>query len=270
MRYLIVNADDFGFSPEINQGILDAFNNGIVTDTSILIHSPYAESGLQLAKEMGLPVGIHVDFVTEYVENHQRQKQEMIGPKGQLARELFNREMKKEVNHLFTSAELIVVRDELRDQVKTYLNLMGRKPSHLDYHFGLHYLPDIMAIYVTVAEEYDIPIRWGRQYAGHSPYKFAPRVFCDQFRGNENSSISDFLTLLDHPWHGVMEICCHPGYFTPQDLPDSYNQERVYELKILLDPKLKIELRHREIELVDYNWLYKRIRSGEWNFESGE
>ena len=41
MKYLIVNADDFGISPEVTKGIIEAFKNGIVTDTSILICSPY-------------------------------------------------------------------------------------------------------------------------------------------------------------------------------------------------------------------------------------
>ncbi len=217
MKYLIVNADDFGFSPEINQGILEAYQLGVVTDTSILIHSPYAEAGLLQAKELGLPVGIHIDFVTEYVESHQRQKQEMIGPKGQLARELFSREFEKKVDHLFTSEELLIIRNEIREQIKIFQQLAGKKPSHLDYHFGLHYLPDIMTMYAMVAEEYQIPIRWGRQYAGRNPYKFSPWVFCDQFRGSASSTIDDFLSLIDRPWHGAMEICCHPGHLTRKD-----------------------------------------------------
>jgi predicted glycoside hydrolase/deacetylase ChbG (UPF0249 family) len=36
MRELIVNADDFGLTRRVSQGILDAHRNGIVTSTTLL------------------------------------------------------------------------------------------------------------------------------------------------------------------------------------------------------------------------------------------
>ena len=264
MKYLIINADDFGFSPQINRGICDAFVNGVVTDTSVLIHSPYAEEALSMASEIKLPVGIHIDFVTEYALNHDLNKREALGPEGQLARELFMREYHKKINRLYTCEELIIFRDEIRSQIHRFVDLMGEKPAHLDYHFGLHYLPDVMAIYLTVAEEFEIPVRWGKQYAGVNPYRYAPRVFCDQFHG-ENATLEGFLKQVEKIWIGVMEICCHPGYVTPSGLPDAYNAEREAELNVLTDPKLKTELSKREISLVNYNWLNERLRVRNWN-----
>ena len=40
MQGLIVNADDFGFSQEIIEGVCEAHVNGIVTDASLLVRSP--------------------------------------------------------------------------------------------------------------------------------------------------------------------------------------------------------------------------------------
>ncbi len=37
-RYLIVNADDFGLSFGVNQGIIEAFEHGIVTSTSLMVN----------------------------------------------------------------------------------------------------------------------------------------------------------------------------------------------------------------------------------------
>ena len=41
-RYLIVNADDFGQSPGINRGVIEAHENGIVTSASLMVRWPAA------------------------------------------------------------------------------------------------------------------------------------------------------------------------------------------------------------------------------------
>ncbi len=255
MKYLIVNADDFGFSLEVTKGVIEAFTNGIVTDTSILINSPYAEQALASAKEVGLPVGIHIDFVTQFPHNDHLSDSNLIGPDGKLRHELYEREFHNHIKHSFTCDELISLRGEIRRQVNYFIQLSGQKPSHLDYHFGLHYINEIMAIYITVAEEYHLPVRWGKQYAGKNPYALAPKIFADTFEGNPQSTIEDFVNLIDKPWEGIMEICCHPGYFTPSGLADKNNRNREYELAVLVDPRLKLELQKRNIQLVNYHFI---------------
>jgi predicted glycoside hydrolase/deacetylase ChbG (UPF0249 family) len=39
-RLLIVNADDFGLTPGVSAGILDAHRHGIVTSTSVIAVAP--------------------------------------------------------------------------------------------------------------------------------------------------------------------------------------------------------------------------------------
>lgn len=255
MRYLIVNADDFGISPEVTRGVVEAYRKGIVTDTSVLICSPFAEQALTLAFDVGLPVGVHIDFVTEFHTHDHHSDLSLVGPTGQLTHELTEREFHQHIEHSFTCDELIGLREEIRSQVERFIHLTGEKPTHLDYHFGLHYLPEVMAIYITVAEEYRIPIRWGRQYAGKNPYSASPRIFCDAFQGSPQVTVADFVKLIEKPWVGVMEICCHPGYFTPGGLPDDNNRDREYELTILTDPQLKLELQNRDIQLVNYHFV---------------
>lgn len=258
MKYLIINADDFGLSPQINRGICEAFRRGVVTDASALVCSPYAPAALKMGEEIGLPMGVHLDFVSPFVG----EKRACLGAHGRLVRELFQREYQKKIGSLFSAQELLLFRDEIRRQVELFTSLTGHLPSHLDYHFGLHYLPDVMAIYLLVAEEYHLPVRWGRQYAGENPTVIAPDHFCDRFRGRREGSFELFIELLDQPWQGVMEMCCHPGYFTPFGLlEESYNVEREYELKTLTDPRLKDEIARRGIELVNYHWMRVHYRT---------
>ncbi|PYS69828.1 MAG: hypothetical protein DMF73_14065 [Acidobacteria bacterium] len=49
-RYLIVNADDFGQSPGINRGVIEAHENGIVTSASLMVRWPAAAEAAQYAR----------------------------------------------------------------------------------------------------------------------------------------------------------------------------------------------------------------------------
>jgi hypothetical protein len=257
MQGLIVNADDFGFSQQINQGVCEAHENGIVTDASLLVRSPYAPQAIEMANQINLPVGLHIDFVTPYSASSRKE----LGPNGHLTQELFNREFNDQVTSLFSCEELLLIQDEIKSQIEDFIAIAGHSPSHLDYHFGLHFLLDVMFIYLTVANQYHLPVRWGVQYAGRNPVVLAPARLCDKFRGVKNSSIQAFTDLLQEPWEGELEVLCHPGYFTPNGFFDFYNQEREYELEILTDPQLKTEIEHMGIQLVNYNWLQEHGNS---------
>ena len=251
MRKLIVNADDFGFSPQVNEGVCEAFLHGIVTDASLLVYSPHAPHAVKLAEGASFPIGIHVDLVTTFIPTQST----LLGPEGDLVRELFRREYDKQPGVPFSCDRLIGIRNEIRNQIDRFVQMAGRLPTHLDYHFGLHYLPEVMAMYLTVAEEYQLPARWGRQYAGKNPYSLSPDGLCDQFRGVDTGGTDLFLDLVRKPWEGLLEMMCHPGYFTPDGLMDTYNRERENELRVLTDPRLKSELDKLGIELVNYDCL---------------
>jgi hypothetical protein len=142
----------------------------------------------------------------------------------------------------------------MRKQIDDFRKMAGRLPSHLDYHYGLHYLPDVMAIYLFVAEEYKLAVRWGTQYAGNNPLVLAPARLCDRFRGVENDGVALFLSQLEQPWEGTLEVLCHPGYYTPEGLHDSYNLEREHELRTLTSPELKAGIEGMGVQLVNYDW----------------
>ena len=60
MRRLIVTADDFGLSPGVNAGIVEAHERGIVTATSLMVNAPAAREALHWASEhRSLAVGLH-------------------------------------------------------------------------------------------------------------------------------------------------------------------------------------------------------------------
>src|SRR6266566_1016448 len=66
MKYLIVNADDFGASHGINRGIMEAHQRGILTSTSLLVNCVGSREAAELSRATpGLSVGLHADLRDE-------------------------------------------------------------------------------------------------------------------------------------------------------------------------------------------------------------
>jgi len=64
LKRLIVNADDFGFTRDVNQGIVEAHREGILTATTLMATGPAFEDAVRLARENpSLDVGCHLVLV---------------------------------------------------------------------------------------------------------------------------------------------------------------------------------------------------------------
>lgn len=62
-KLLIVNADDFGIHPDVNQGIIHAFQHGAVRSTSIMANMPAFDDAVALAGTAdGLEIGLHLNI----------------------------------------------------------------------------------------------------------------------------------------------------------------------------------------------------------------
>ncbi|GAC1483855.1 MAG: chitin disaccharide deacetylase [Candidatus Saccharimonadales bacterium] len=62
MKYLIVNADDFGYSFSVNKGIIAAHTEGIVTATSVMVDAVAAHEASELKHYPDLSVGLHFEL----------------------------------------------------------------------------------------------------------------------------------------------------------------------------------------------------------------
>ncbi len=62
MKFLIINADDFGYSHSINKGIIEAVESGIVTSTSVMVDAIAANEAKDLTKYPNLSIGLHFEL----------------------------------------------------------------------------------------------------------------------------------------------------------------------------------------------------------------
>ena len=60
--YLIINADDFGYCPDRNRAIIEAFNKKSISSSSLLVNSLFAKDAAKLALEHNLPLGLHFNI----------------------------------------------------------------------------------------------------------------------------------------------------------------------------------------------------------------
>jgi hopanoid biosynthesis associated protein HpnK len=151
-RWLVINADDFGLHPALNQAIAQAHRRGILTSTSLVACGAAFDEAVELARAAPeLDVGVHLTLVEEIPLTPLDQVASLVGPNGafwpnyrRLSRRLLSGQIR-----------LAEVRRELTAQVERLL-AAGLQPSHLDSHQHVHLLPGLWPIAVELARRYNI------------------------------------------------------------------------------------------------------------------
>jgi predicted glycoside hydrolase/deacetylase ChbG (UPF0249 family) len=217
MRYLVVNADDFGISGGVNRGIAAAHRRGIVTSASLMIGRPGSGDAARIARECpALSVGLHAVVPDEAAGS---------SPDG-------------------TGA----CGAALSAQLRAFGELLGRPPTHLDSHHHVHCRAPLLRAFGDVADDYGIPLR------ACSEVRYCPS-FYGQWGGRshpEQVSVAGLIGLLERELgDGVTELACHPGYPDP-DLVSSYAIERSLELQTLCDPRVRRFVERRRVALIGF------------------
>lgn len=130
-RLLIVNADDFGLSKGQNYGIIEACRNGIVTSTTALVNGQAIDHAVQLSRdEPSLAIGMH------FVLTMGKPLTAMPGltRDGVLGKWIW--QLAEE-----DALPLEEITQELASQYLRFIELFGRKPTHLDSHHHVHMFP---------------------------------------------------------------------------------------------------------------------------------
>jgi predicted glycoside hydrolase/deacetylase ChbG (UPF0249 family) len=236
VRYLIVNADDFGFSDGVNRGILEAHDRGIVTSASLMVERPAAVEAAERARERPqLGLGLHAEVG--------RWRTSWLPGRGSV----------RSAARLGPRAA-----EELRRQLDRFRLLVGREPSHLDSHQHRHTAELVRPAFEEVAAELGVPLR-----------RVDRRVrFCGEFYGHDGRGRPDheaitvdaLIQLIERVEDGVTELGCHPGY--PAGLDDWYRIEREQEVRALCDPRVRRVVEREGIRLCSYTEIKTQLVGG--------
>jgi chitin disaccharide deacetylase len=216
-KYLIVNADDFGQSAGINRGIITAHRDGIVTSASLMVRWPAAaEAAVYARKHPSLSVGLHIDLGEQILRAGEWVPLYSVVP----------------------VQDERAVRDEISRQLGLFDRLVGHAPTHLDSHQHVHLREPARGIVMDVARRLGVPLRnCSREVS-----------YCGSFYGQADDgttlrdviSVDGLIRILETLPPGCTELACHPA--AQCDLQTLYSQERLEELKVLCDPRLRTSI----------------------------
>jgi len=247
-RLLIVNADDFGRSAGIDDGIVRAHREGIVTSTTFMTNAPSTTHAASLARAIPtLDLGVHLVVTYARPLSDPARIRSLVRDDGSFWRpsELLARPIDQ--------AEALT---EYRAQYARARELVGREPTHIDTHHWVHDHPALSWAVAELARE------TGAAARTHTPKQR------DEYRAKGVRATDHFLRDFQHPGHiglddllgligrldeGVTELMCHPGEPDAELVATSaYARERPLELAVLTDPRVRRALERERIALTTF------------------
>jgi predicted glycoside hydrolase/deacetylase ChbG (UPF0249 family) len=265
-KQLVVNADDFGFTPDVNAGIVDAHRDGILTATTLMANGEAFADAVRLARQTpALDIGCHLV---------------LIGGRSLVTGKAFPATAPQLMVALATGR--LRVYDELAAQLRRMVDA-GLRPSHLDTHKHTHLAPPVLDAVARLAEEFDV--RWVRRpfdfplnsLRGAVPrmkrltshalgllrrrfHRVLTRHGCrttDHFAGFQITGrfrTAELVELMSLIPGGSTELMVHPGRCGPElrAARTRLKESREAELAALTAPEVRAAMLRHAIELVNY------------------
>lgn len=213
-RYLIVNADDFGLTKGVNQGIVEAHRRGIVTSTSLMVRAAAASEAAEHARaNPRLSVGLHFDVGEwRYLGGEWKAAYQVVDP-----------------------ADGDALRTEFESQLATFERLLGRLPSHLDSHQHIHLNEPARCQLLHCAAQLNLPLRSCTSVITYQGNFYGQTGEGEPFpAGISVRALVETIRSLPQGW---TEIGCHPGYSLGLD--SIYLREREEEIRVLCCAELR-------------------------------
>ena len=246
-----MNADDFGYTAGVTDGILRAHQDGIVTSTTLMTNAPDSERAARAARTAPrLDVGVHLVLTYGRPLTAPERIPSLVGTDGRFPR----------VSDLLRTGrpkteEALV---EYRAQYARARELLGRPPSHVDTHHWVHDLPALEDAVLALARETHAAARThdGRQRARFRDAEVrTPDHFVREYQHSGAIHLEALLDLLERVSRmgGVAELMCHPAIADEALVAgSSYARERGVELEVLTDPAVREATARLGIELTTF------------------
>lgn len=278
MLKLIVNADDFGFSENVNYGIIKSFREGIVTSTSVMPNGKAFNHAVELAKRnLELDVGIHLTLTGEKPILLPNRVSSLVNNEGKFLHHARHFSEK----YFLHKIDLDEVNDELDAQINTALN-SGLQISHIDSHQHVHMLPKILKIVLNFSRKYKIPfVRFPKEhlkFSSNGNHKISGvlkvkllNALCNVSKNAIPSGVDYFTgfffdgnlneghlmeTLKKLPSKGTCELMCHPGLTEGKQTYKNSSYHSEQETNGLISQRILDFLSKKEIELISFKKIY--------------
>jgi len=267
-RRLIVNADDFGASIGINQAVIQAHRQGILTTASLMVNEPALSDAVSLARQNPrLGVGLHLTLSHGHSALPPEKIPGLVNARGEFS----NSPAATGLRYFMRRNLHEQLRQEIRAQFEKF-RATGLVLDHVNGHLHFHLHPTVFRIVMELVDEFDIQ----RMRLTRDPFWLNARLASGQWvyramhafiywrlaarsrraleRGGirhtpkvfgllQNSRVNEayILRLLPRLPPGDSELYSHPSL-----------DEFKHEFDALLSPSVKTAIQEQGIELIRY------------------
>ena len=272
-RRLIVNADDFGFTPAVTDGILEAHAAGAVTSTSMMVHCAGWDDGVRRARATPtLGVGLHLNLLVGVPLAATPSLTDARSGRYVPLATMVRRALLGQIDAGEVTAECEAQLAALADA--------GIPCTHIDSHRHVHALPVIRRAVAAVACGRGLPLRRPVESHFRAAGGLASQIHrgligvawrvtsigapraraADHFIGVSMQGADRFAqqlaSAIDGLSPGTTEIMVHPGRVDDALVAvDGYTWQRERELAALVSPLLRERLRRDDVTLIGFRAL---------------
>ncbi|MDY0404598.1 chitin disaccharide deacetylase [Virgibacillus sp. 179-BFC.A HS] len=218
---VLFNADDFGLTAGVTQGIIRAHIDGLVRSATLMMNGLAVDEAVtQAKKHPSLQVGVHL--VLTWNKPLSAEVPDLIDETGHFR-----------FNNTFASMpapNLAQVEKEWRTQIEAFL-ATGLPLHHIDSHHHVHGWEVLKDIVIRLAQDYRVPVRFVDTLKDHPEICLTDALFLDFYGDGVREDIFDRLARLEAE---TVEVMTHPA-FVDEDLRkvSSYTDKRQEELALL-------------------------------------
>lgn len=243
---IIINADDFGRSSDINAGILKAFEDSLINHTTLMVNMPYVDEALQIAEANNLleKVGLHLNL-TEGKPLYKEFDKRLLDCNGYFLKEQFY--LRRGWHRFFLPLNIRKsIYKEFDLQFQKFLSL-GFTKIHVDSHNHIHTDYAVYKVLKKLLKKYKKYIIYIRP--SKNMYMSNTSKIKTIYKDIYNKSINAFLNRKKKVLFGALmdyqskkeiddydfELMCHPVIINSNffDLYDSsYNIQDLRKVKV--------------------------------------
>lgn len=271
-KYLIINADDFGYNNEQNSAIKELLSNALITSTLVLTVCEKSKEAVAFAKESAVDVGVHLTINSD---NSDKKWQSVSNAKS------FAGGLPSEQRDLIFRTTRRDVRSELEAQYD-FITKGGATVDHADNHCATLYGINGRRFYIDAFDfcaEHKLPFRFPKTsgFLERQLGRKIPNILKTYqqmiVRAGEKRGVKMLDDLVSNPWSmqrikdyntlekyyldaidncidGVTEIFLHPAL--PLENEQGEWQKRVFEYEILKSGCLLERARQKGVEVVSW------------------
>jgi chitin disaccharide deacetylase len=268
VKRLIVNADDFGMAPEVNEAIERANREGVLRSASLMVGASSAADAIERARRLpALAVGLHVVLVHGRPLLPADRVPDLVDAHGEFLNDL----VQAGFRFFFRPGARAQLAAEIRAQFERFAET-GLTLDHADAQSHMHVHPTVFRLILEIGREYGLrAVRIPREPFGGTrtiePWLALMRararhagIACNDyaFGVNDAGALTEtrVLHILERLPDGVTEIFFHPATdaFAGAD-PGTERYEFAGELAALTSPRVRDAIVNNAIATVTYGEL---------------